>query len=320
MTDRILIVGASGFLGANLALCAAGDNEVVAQMRQPMPSTLGVRTVRSELLGPRDLSRLLADVRPTCVVNCAALADVDHCERDPALAYELNAAFPRSLAIECAAQEISLIHISTDAVFGMADGPFTTEDPVDPINEYGRSKAAGERAVLDELPSAIVARTNIYGWSPTGTRSLLEFFVGALEHKRQVLGFADVLFRPTSVLGLWDPLHSWMADSRVSGVGGVRHATGSELVSKYEFGRRVAEAFGLDATLIQQASVDDGGLRALRSRCLDVLPSAVPAAHPSNPAQPGLNASLDRLRLARAAGWRDRLSEFANIARSEQHA
>lgn len=318
MTDRILILGASGFLGANLALCGSAKHEVVAQARSPLPSSVGIRTVQSELLGTHDSARLLAEVQPSLVINCAALADVDRCERDPKLATDLNTTLPRNLAIACRSLGVGFVHLSTDAVFGAADGPFTPDDPVGPINEYGRSKASGELAVLNELPTAIVARTNIYGWSPTGTRSLLEFFTNALEKQRQVLGFADVYFRPISVLSVWDQLLGWSAEARQTGIGGIRHATGPELVSKFDFGRRVAQAFGLDVGLIQPASVDDGKLTAVRSRCLDVLPSNPATAPQSFAPQFGLDDSLEQLCRAREAGWRDRLSAFASIARSDQ--
>lgn len=309
-SEKVLILGATGFLGANLALSAPSRLNVLIQTRKAVMGGGQQEHFVSELTDCGALWHLLDRAAPTVVVNCSALANVDRCEREPDLADALNRAMPRSLAIACHERSAMLIHISTDAVFGATDGPYRAEDPVSPVNEYGRSKAAGEVEVLEHHPTAIVARTNIYGWSPTGDRSLLEFFHKRLSSGAQTPGFTDVMFRPISVLDMWPLLISWLDETRRTGIGGIRHATGLNLISKYEFGRSVATRFGFDPHLIRPASVNDVGLKAPRSPNLDVLPTLI-AGEASDVACPGsLDESLDRLGSAERDGIRRRLSQF----------
>ena len=107
------------------------------------------------------LRRALGELRPAAVLNAAAYTDVDGCERDPARADAVNAKGPAALAALCAELGSRLVHVSTDYVFdGRASAPLREADPVAPLSEYGRSKLAGERAVLAASPDFVAVRTS----------------------------------------------------------------------------------------------------------------------------------------------------------------
>jgi dTDP-4-dehydrorhamnose reductase len=107
------------------------------------------------------LRRALGELRPAAVLNAAAYTDVDGCERDPARADAVNAKGPAALAALCAERGSRLLHVSTDYVFdGRASAPLRETDPVAPLSEYGRSKLAGERAVLAASPDFVTVRTS----------------------------------------------------------------------------------------------------------------------------------------------------------------
>ena len=90
--------------------------------------------------------------KPVWVVNCAAYIKVDACETDEKTATLLNGTAPGYLASECASLGIKLLHISTDYVFdGQKEGPYKEDDPVNPINAYGRSKLKGELAIISNM-------------------------------------------------------------------------------------------------------------------------------------------------------------------------
>ena len=305
--QRVLIVGASGFLGSNLAPAAGRDHPLIVHSSATAVRLEGAHSLVGDLTQAHAADRLVETAAPDLVVNCVALANVDVCERDPDLARRLNAQLPAELARACRRHGAALVHISTDAVFGRQPGPYTTETPPNPINEYGRSKLAGEIAVLDLYPAALVVRTNIVGWSPTGQRSLLEFFWNRLSRGVLTPGFTDVMFRPIAASDLWPIIAGWLHDARLSGVAGIRHATGPTLLSKYEFGRRVAQAFGYDAVLVQPAAVSDAGLASRRAPHLDVQPSHLPTlTRPSLPPL-DLDSTLLRLRALAVDGYREKL-------------
>src|SRR5207237_6952913 len=98
--------------------------------------------------------------RPDIVINAAAYTAVDRAEREAEAAFAVNATGPALLAAACKAAAIPLIHISTDYVFdGSKEGPYREDDPVNPLGAYGRSKAAGDRAVRAALAEHVILRT-----------------------------------------------------------------------------------------------------------------------------------------------------------------
>ena len=280
---KILVVGASGFLGANVAVSAGDENEVVAHSSRT-----------ADLVSIGSGEALVESVGADMVINCAALADVDRCYREDGLAWRLNAELPGELAAACSRHGARFIHISTDAVFGSAPGPYMVTSPTGPANHYGVTKLAGEYAVADAGPDALIVRTNIVGWSPTGGRSLLEFFMNRLVAGEPVNGFTDVWFRPVGASDIFDI---------VKGLGdtaGVVHATGADLISKFDFGVAVAERFGYDPSLVRPGSLADGELSAMRVSCLDVVPSIDPS--------PPLDVTLGRLKVLSLDGYRKDLA------------
>src|SRR3954452_20487504 len=108
---------------------------------------------------------VFADRQPSIVVNCAAYTLVDDAETDESTAYEINAHGPAHVAAACAASGARLLHVSTDYVFaGDADEPYPETTRPAPRTAYGRSKAAGEQAVLTAGAEAYVVRTAwLYG-------------------------------------------------------------------------------------------------------------------------------------------------------------
>ncbi len=196
---RLLITGASGLLGLNLALDAAGTHEVIGVDRNTLKSA-PFQVIKADLLSRDAVPNILKEANPEAVIHCAALADVDTCESNPDLARRTNTELPAQLADECARRNIRLIHISTDAVFnGQKAGHYSESDQPTPDGVYATTKFQGEKAVLQANPAAIVARVNFYGWSLGGKRSLAEFFVNNLSNGRTVNGFTDVTFCPMLV-------------------------------------------------------------------------------------------------------------------------
>ncbi len=261
---RLLVTGASGLLGLNLALDAGKRHEVFGLDR----NTLGgvpFKIIQADLLVPNQLHEALNEARPEAVIHCAALADVDACEANPELARQMNAELPLQLADECARRKIRLIHISTDAVFdGQKDGSYSEGDVPNAMSVYARTKYEGEKGVQQINPLAIIARVNFYGWSLTGKRSLAEFFVNNLRNGKNVNGFTDVIFCPMFVNDLGATLLA-MLDR---GLHGLYHVVGPHALSKYQFGVEIARKFGLRESLISPQSVDKSSLTARRSHNL----------------------------------------------------
>lgn len=261
---RLLITGATGLLGLNLALDASGTHEVTGVARQTL-SAAPFRMVSADLLEREAVQRLVEDSKPDAVIHCAAAADIDWCERNPELARQINAEIPERMARACRRHNVRLIHISTDAVFdGRKPGSYSEADRPNPIDVYGSTKYAAEDAVLGAEPRAIVARVNFYGWSLSGNRSLAEFFVNNLSQGIPINGFTDVVFCPMLVNHLGEMLLQ-MLDSELHGL---YHVVGAKAMTKLEFGVALARTFGFKEELISPQSVDHFGLAARRAHNL----------------------------------------------------
>ncbi len=150
---RILITGANGQLGRALQEALPGD--VVLPLSHD----------QLDITDRGALGQAIAGARPDAVIHAAAWTDTAACERDPARAQLVNGAAAGYVAEACRVNGAVMVQISSNEVFdGEKGAPYNEDDPVNPINEYGRSKLAGERAVAAALPEHQVVRTSwLYG-------------------------------------------------------------------------------------------------------------------------------------------------------------
>jgi dTDP-4-dehydrorhamnose reductase len=307
---RILITGASGLLGVNLAMEFAGDarhkpHTVIGVTNTHPLRTSSFETLVVDLTAPGAVERLLETAHPDWVINCAALAVIDACETQPRLAHALNVELPEKLAKHVARGGARLVHISTDSVFNGQRGGYSEDDQPDPQTVYSRTKLEGEQRVLDNDPEAVVARVNLVGWSLTGKRSLAEFFFYNLQAGRQVNGFTDVYFCPLLANNLGEILLK-MLEKRLTGL---YHATSRDMLNKYEFGVRLAERFGFDPRLVVPVSVEEGGLLAKRSRDLSMRVDKI--ERDLGEEMPVVQDSVEGLWKLDRSGYRERLLGFA---------
>ncbi len=258
---RILVTGASGLLGLNFALQYCGQHTVVGLFNDHSLANVPFEACRVDLTQKGAAEKAIRDAKPELILHCAAVANLDACEKNPGLAERLNAEVPGEFALAARRLGIRMIHISTDAVFDGLRGKYSEQSAPNPINVYASSKLAGERAVAEANPEAIIARVNFYGWSLGGTRSLAEFFFNNLRAGKRTNGFTDVWFCPLEVTMLGKVLMKMAA----KGLSGLYHTVSRECLSKYDFGCRLARQFGLDQDLVIPVSWLEGNLTAPRS-------------------------------------------------------
>lgn len=238
---------------------------------------------------PGVLASVLNDVRPDLIVHAAAMTNVDACERNPVLAQRVNCDVLGEIVEYCQLSGSRLVHISTDSVFdGQKETPYNENDPVAPLNVYARTKLAAESLVL-RRPDAIVLRTNIFGWRPPGGDvSFGEWVLRSLRDGTPLTMFHDVMYSPIAT-----PLFSGVVAQCVkAGLTGLYHAGGGEILSKYQFALKVAEAYGLPTNNVLSISVADKPLAALRPRNM-ALDSSKLAAALGVGSLPDVAASID---------------------------
>lgn len=243
MSSRIVIAGAGGQLGGFLRSLAAAEGRDV----------LALTSSQWDITDPAAAERIVQ--RGDVVINCAAYTDVDGAESDEAGAYAVNAAGPENIAKACARAGARFIHVSTDYVFngdfGGADPrPYEPDDPTAPVGVYGRSKLAGEQAVLAALPEAVIVRT---AWVYTGGDG--KDFVAVM--RRLAAGDGpvrvvhDQVGSPTYVGDLAAALLQ-IVDDRVPGP--ILHAANEGAVSRFEQTRAIFEECGADRARVHPVS------------------------------------------------------------------
>lgn len=258
---RFVVTGASGLLGLNLSLQISNNDEVLGITNTNPLKGLPFEIQILDLVKENFEKDVLETYKPDAVIHCAAIANLEACEKDPELAYHTNAVVPGEIAYQCKKRDIKFVHISTDAVFDGKSGNYSENDRTNPLSVYAKTKRAGEENVQNQNPDAIIARVNFFGWSLSGTRSLGEFFFNNLISKNPIHGFIDVHFCPMYVTHLSEILLKMIhAD-----LSGIYHVVSSDHMTKYEFGCAIADQFGLDHSIIQPISVTKSDLQAERS-------------------------------------------------------
>jgi dTDP-4-dehydrorhamnose reductase len=292
----LLAVGAGGLVGSNVVARATARGWSVAGTYHSTEPALDASLHALDVTDRGALRDGLAATDPDAVVNCAAMTDVDACERDPERARAVNADAPGALASACADRGIRFAHLSTDYVFGGgAEAPYDEAAATDPRQTYGRTKLDGERAVRRAHGDALVARLSfVYGVHRGDPAAPLTGFP-AWVRERLAAGESVPLFTDQHVT----PTRAGQAAETVldlvaAGATGTFHVAGRSCVTPHAFGEAVASRVGAPDSLLDRSSLDAVERPAERPRytCLDVAKVETRLGR----AQPTLATDLDAIR------------------------
>lgn len=194
---RLLVIGETGQVAVGLARAAAG---------QGLSDIAFAGRDRLDLATPGVADPVIAAAAPEVVINAAAYTAVDQAEEEEALATRCNGAAVGEIAAAAASVGAALIHLSTDYVYpgtrpggGTPDGLHLETDPVDPVNAYGRSKLAGERAALEANPRTVILRT-AWVYAPWGRNFVLTML--RLADRGRLTVVEDQHGQPTSAIDI----------------------------------------------------------------------------------------------------------------------
>jgi dTDP-4-dehydrorhamnose reductase len=244
---RTVVLGAPGQLGRDLVPGLPGEVIPLGRADVDLTDAVALRT-------------RLTDSRPDVVVNCAAYNFVDKAESEPESAFAVNAWAVRNLAGVCRDLDCTLVHFSTDYVFGLdraRSTPLTEDDPPGPVSVYGLSKLAGEYLVRSTCPKHVIIRTcGLYGvWGSGGKGG------NFVETMLRVAGQG----KPLRVVDDQRCTPSFTADVATaavtliqSGALGLFQVTNAGDCTWYEFAREILRASGMSAELTPITSSEFG--------------------------------------------------------------
>lgn len=256
-----------------MTLLAFGHTGQVAQEL----ARLGVRTIGrdgADLSDPNACARVIAASDASAVINAAAYTAVDRAEQEEPLAHTINAEAPASMARACAAKGIPFVQISTDYVFdGAGSDPFKPSDPVAPLGAYGRTKLAGEEAVLASGAAHAIMRTS-WVFSAHGANFVKTMLrLGADREALTIV--ADQVGGPTPARDIAQACVT-MAEAlhRDPSKSGTYHFSGAPDVSWADFARAIFAEAGLEVAVTDIPSTEypTPAARPLNSRldCSDI--------------------------------------------------
>lgn len=248
---RVIITGGTGLLASNIALYKRDDWEILLLTRNHTLVFEGVVSVKANLLDIEATSHLFKNFTPDLIIHTAGLANVEECEKNYYSAHLANTVIAKNIATICAASNYKLIHISTDH-FPNEELEYSTEKDIGlPVNVYAETKLLGESAVLRIYPSALVVRTNFFGWGHEGRVSFSDFIIDNLRKNISITLFEDVFYTPIFIDELTDSMEA-LIDKKCTGTYNV---VSNKKISKYEFGMMTADLFALDENLIKKGSI-----------------------------------------------------------------
>ena len=253
---RIFITGGSGLLGSKIAEIALGKGYKIytgychnkPELGEPVKFDLA-KDIGLEIIQKKK-------IKPDVIIHTAALTNVDECEANKELAYELNVDGTKSVAEIANELGAFFVYVSTDYVFSGDKGMYKEEDVPNPIDYYGYTKLLGEKYC-----ECIARPCVIYGAKPaSGKVNFALWIINKVRNGEEVKIVTDQFITPTLNTNLAEMLLE-MAERELKGI---FHTAGKERVSRYEFALRIADTFGLDKELIKPSRMEEMGWRAKR--------------------------------------------------------
>jgi len=237
---RIFIAGDKGQLGRSLHAALSGHTVTGCDLPE-------LDITDRDLIG-----RTIVSFDPDVVIHSAAWTDVDGCARDPEQAHRVNAIGTQNVALGCAGCDAAMVYVSTNEVFdGNATEPYQESAPLNPINPYARSKAAGESFVRETLSRFYVART-AWLYAPGG-RNFPHRIIELADERGSLKVVTDEVSNPTYAPDLAQSL----AELIQTGAYGTYHLVNAGYCSRYDFAREILRLSGREHVPVDGITLAD---------------------------------------------------------------
>lgn len=248
--EKILIIGASGFIGKNLYKTLFKDFDVTGTYNSQKIHKL----IKLDLSKIKETFKIIRECSPDIIINTSAISNVDLCEQDKEKANKINIKNLENLIQYN--NGAKLIHFSSDYVFGKIAKTYSESDETCPINYYGRTKELGEQLVLKNKDNLVVRVSIVYGED----RGFYKFVRDNLKENKSIKVHVDQTGTPTLVDDVCDAMPKLLNET------GIYHVAGSEPISRYHLALKTAEFFNLNKNLIEPSTMDSFKLPAPRPK------------------------------------------------------
>ena len=258
--NKILITGASGMLGATL-VNILNDNYDVYATGNSLFDNQHYKYLKFDLSN-KSFEKLFEWSNPDIVIHCAALTNGNYCESNPEKAFEINSNSMNKI-LKYTKSHVKIIYISSDAVFSGNDSLSKVNDLTNPDSVYGKSKELAEKILISSVRKYVIIRTTIVGLNINkNKKGFLEWILESSKNFDKISLFDDVLFNPISIWDLSDHIKYIINNNLFSRI---YHISGSEVISKYDFGIKLLNSMKLQTNTIGRGKITKFTDRAKRS-------------------------------------------------------
>ena len=257
---KLLVTGASGFLGWNLVTLARLDWNVYGIYNRHREHINNVTMVSLDLTDHSRLKTLFNDIKPDAVIHTAAISNPNYCETHRMESRKVNVDVSLSVAALCASRSVPLVFTSTDLVFDGTNPPYTESSEVNPVNIYSEHKVAAEEKMRSVYPETTVCRMPLmFGHSGSVNKGFTAEMIAALMEGRPLTLFSDEYRTPVDAQSASAGVLLFISKS-----GDVFHLGGQTRISRYGMGLLTAELLSLGADRIKSIKQKDMPMPAKR--------------------------------------------------------
>jgi dTDP-4-dehydrorhamnose reductase len=265
---NIIVTGANGLLGQHLvtALVKFGYGMLALGKGECRIKDFTGKYLDLDITDGVAVREVIVSHKPDLIIHAAAMTNVDECEKDKQECYNVNVTATRFLIDAAKEVQSKIIYLSTDFVFDGMTGPYKEEDVMSPVNYYGSTKVAAEKAIMEsELRWAIVRTVLVYGQTVEGTRTnIINWVKSSLEQGKHIKVVSDQFRTPTFV----DDLVIGIMLLIEKNIDGIFHISGREEMTPYDMAIQTAKFLKLDESLIEKvdsSSFSQAGLRPAKT-------------------------------------------------------
>ena len=245
---KVIVTGSNGLLGQKILYILKDNPEIellatgIGENRTTDKS--GYQYLSADIGNAEEVAEMFESFQPDCIINTAAMTNVDACEIDKANAKRLNVDAVEYIIQNCQKYETHFIHLSTDFVFDGEAGPYREEDEPNPQSYYSQTKYDGEKLLMASgLDWCIIRTIIIYGVVDDNQRSNLVLWTkNSLEQGKDITVITDQYRSPT----LSEDLAQACVNAATKRACGIYHVAGKEIMSIIDSVKMVADFFGLD--------------------------------------------------------------------------
>jgi len=250
---NVLITGGNGLLGSALCLELIKKYKVTCCYRSSAIEIVNenFRSLKVDV-ATGTLSEI-EEASPDIIIHAAALTDLELCEKNPGLAYEMNVNGTKNVleaAKNCGAK---LVYVCTDYVFDGTRGHYSEIDAPNPKSAYAKTKLLGEEMITKNYDDFLSIRTSLHGWNPNPLRSSLSSSIINSSRKKECFFVTDQI----SSLMFTNDFADIIVEMLERNLTGIYNVASSDSMSKYRFSLAVADVFNLNSDFMKPVSLDE---------------------------------------------------------------